>query len=87
MNQTIEMICYHDESGNVRPYRFKIHDDTGEVVVVQVRSITDKKEEKIVGTQYLIYYCLCAVNDMLRTFVVRFRKDTCRWYLVKIING
>ena len=87
MQQPIEMICYHDENGNIRPYRFKMKGDTGESITVRVRNIVDKKEEKIVGTQYLIYYCLCAVNDTLRTFKVRFKKDTCQWYLVRIIEG
>lgn len=90
MIRPIEMICIHDEDGQIRPYRFRIHGETGELVTVQVKRIVDKKEEKVasehymIGANCLIYYCQCILHGMLRTFEIRFRKDTCRWYLTGI---
>jgi hypothetical protein len=78
------MIAIHDEDGQIRPYRFRMKGETDELVTVQIRSITDRKEEKAVGVHYLIYYCLCAINDSLKTCEIRFRKDSCRWYLTGI---
>jgi len=85
MQQSIEVITVHNEDGSIRPFRFRMKDDVGEELVLQVRKIVDKREEKITGVNYKTFYCLCSVNDMNRTFVIRFRQDTCRWFLMKII--
>ena len=86
MNQAIEMICWHDENGNIRPYRFKMRDDEGESATINVSKIIWKKEEKIVGVNYLIFNLMCLVNEhMIRNFEVRFNTQNLRWYITKII--
>lgn len=86
MNQTISMISIHDLDGSVQPYRFKMKDDAREEVIIQVKNIVDKKEESYSGTKYLVYYCSCIINNYKKIFEVRYRKDTCRWCLVNIIE-
>ena len=82
----ISMICIHDENGNIRPYRFKMRDDEGESVTINVSKIIWKKEEKIVGVNYLCYNLMCLVNEeFIRNFEVRFNKDSCKWVLTRII--
>lgn len=83
--QPIDVITYHDEDGSFKPYRFRMKDDDGELLTIQVRRIVDKKEEKITGTYYNTYYCLCTVYDMSKTFELRFIRDTGRWFLMNII--
>lgn len=87
LHKPIEMICIHDESGQIRPYRFRMRDETDEMITVNIKKIVDRKAEKVKSTYYmtgvncLIFYCQCILNDALRTLEIQFRKDTCRWYL------
>lgn len=86
MNQPISMICWHSESGNVKPYRFKMKDDEGEDVVLTVSKVIWQKEERIVGVNYLCYNLMCLVNkEFIRNFEIRYNKNSCIWKLVKIV--
>jgi hypothetical protein len=60
-------------------------DETGENVVIQVKRIVDKQEERRMGIQYLIFDCLCRVGDMNKTFQLMYRKDMMKWFLTKVI--
>lgn len=85
VQQPISVITVHEEDGSIRPFRFQMKDEEGEQVTIQVKRIVDKKVEKIVGTYYNTFFCLCAVNGMNRTFEIRYRRDMCKWFLMKVI--
>jgi hypothetical protein len=77
----IEMICTFDEEGNVRPYRFRLMEND-EKITIQIKSIMDKKEERVLGKKSITFTCLCPMYDKKMIYIVKFDLDSCKWYLV-----
>ena len=83
MNKPIEVIATHDEEGHVRPYRFRLETDESSKLTFQVSRIIDKREEKRMGTTYLIF--ICRVDHASKDFELKFDKMNCKWYMGKLI--
>jgi hypothetical protein len=53
-------------------------------VVIKVDRILFKEEEKLAGNRMILYRCESIINNMQRTFELKYEISTCKWYLYKM---
>lgn len=79
----IEMIAHFPLEGLPRPMRFRVANEEGEYVSIDIESVLTKGEEKVGKEKWLVYRCECVVNGQKRFAEFKFEQATCRWFLYK----
>jgi len=80
----VEVLASFDQSGNVRPLRFRIEDDMGEKRTIKVDRIIQLEVEKLAGNIMIKYRCQSIMNNQERVFELKYERDTYKWYLFKM---
>jgi hypothetical protein len=79
----IEALVWMEPDGDVRPLRFRLEDEAGEMVVVRVEVLT-RTEERQAGNPMIVYACQGQVRGRVRRFELKYEIRACKWYLYKI---
>lgn len=82
--QAIEMIAWFNEDNYPIPLRYRITSEDKPNVVIKVDRILFKEEEKLAGNRMILYRCESIINNMQRTFELKYEISTCKWYLYKM---
>ena len=80
----IEVIAYFDNEGNIRPARFRMDSEGGEMMVITIGQILKIDEQKLAGNRMKVFDCTSQINDRKKNFQIRYELSTCRWYLYKM---
>lgn len=80
----IEVIAIFDQSGDIRPLRLRMEDETGERKIIRIDRVLQKDVEKIAGNVMIKYRCQSVLDHQERIFEVKYEKDTYKWYLFKM---
>ena len=79
----IEMVCYTDKKGNIKPIRFRmqIGDEPFQVIKIKVM---EQSTQKLAGNTFLVFKCQSIIDDSKKIFEVKYVIETCKWILYKI---
>ncbi len=80
----IEVLASFDQSGNVRPLRFRIEDNMGERRTIKVDKVILVEVEKLAGNIMIKYRCQSVMDNKERIFELKYERDTYKWYLFKM---
>ncbi|WP_430886323.1 hypothetical protein [Fusibacter sp. JL216-2] len=80
----VEVLAIFDQSGNLRPLRFRIEDNMGERKTIKVDRIILAEVEKLAGNVMIKFRCQSVFGDQARIFELKYERDTYKWYLFKM---
>lgn len=80
----IEVISYTNNSGELRPLRFRIELEDKTERVIKIDKIIVRENEKLAGNNMLIFRCQSIINNIEVIFEIKYEINTCRWILFKI---
>lgn len=80
----IEMIAWFDFKGRIHPIRFRLIDEEGKYKVISIKSIQERKKEKLAGNLMQVFLCRGIVQDKEVLFELKYEKDTDQWTLFKM---
>ncbi|MBP9920685.1 MULTISPECIES: hypothetical protein [Proteiniclasticum] len=80
----IEMIAWFDFKGRIHPIRFRLIDEDGKYQVISIKSIQERKKEKLAGNLMQVFLCRGNVQDKEVLFELKYEKDTDQWTLFKM---
>lgn len=81
IGKKIEMIVYTDKEGNMRPIKFRIENNQGERIVVQVKHAIIKNIKTFGQNKIIEYICQSIVNDKLINYKLTYETNTMQWLL------
>lgn len=79
----INLIAAFNPEGIVTPIKFQLPDG-GEVITVKIDRIVDKSSERIAGNPMMVFSCESTIDDVLKTYELKYEVLTQKWYLSKI---
>ncbi|WP_454052941.1 hypothetical protein [Clostridium sp. Marseille-Q7071] len=80
--QPIDMVAWFDSDGEIHPVKFRIVDETTEVV--KINKIICKEKEKLAGNLMMIFRCQSIINDKEKIYEIKYDLNSCKWILFKI---
>jgi hypothetical protein len=80
----IEMIAWFTNDGIPIPLRYRIVSKDKTNIVVKVGKVVTKDEEKLAGNRMLIYRCESIINNIQKTYEIKYEIETCKWFLYKM---
>ncbi len=83
VRKEIDVLCWFDQKGYPNPMRFRLVDESGENLVIKIDKIMLREFEKLAGNKMFVFTCQCVIQKMIRTVVIKYEIDNCRWILFK----
>lgn len=80
----IEVIAWFNEDDYPIPLRYKIESEDMSNVVIKVKRVVFKDEERLGRNRTFIYRCEGIINENQKIFELKYELSTCKWYLYKI---
>lgn len=80
----IEMIAWFDFKGRIHPIRFRLIDEEGKYKIISIKSIQERKKEKLAGNLMQVFLCRGIVQDKEVLFELKYEKDTDQWTFFKM---
>ncbi|HCQ88944.1 MULTISPECIES: hypothetical protein [unclassified Clostridium] len=80
--QPIDMVAWFDSDGEIHPVKFRIVDETTEVV--KINKIICKEKEKLAGNLMIIFRCQSIINNKEKIYEIKYDLNSCKWILFKI---
>lgn len=81
--QPVDMIAHFPMNGLPRPMRFRVKDENGEYLAINIERVLTKSEEKVGREIWLLYRCECVVHNQKRLAEFKYENGTCRWFIYK----
>ncbi|HAS74473.1 MAG TPA: hypothetical protein DCS67_10040 [Clostridiales bacterium UBA8960] len=83
VRKEIDMLCWFDQLGYPNPIRFRMVDELGHQLVIKIEKVITRDFEKLAGNKMFVFTCQCVVQNTLRTVVIKYEMDNCKWILFK----
>ncbi|OJV64603.1 MAG: hypothetical protein BGO41_13440 [Clostridiales bacterium 38-18] len=83
VRKEIDVLCWFDQQGYPNPVRFRIIDETKSQQVIKIDKVVTREFEKLAGNKMFVFTCQCVIQEMLRTIVIKYELESCRWILFK----
>lgn len=80
----IEMVAWFTEDGVPNPVRFRIKSDDRLMSVIKIDRVVFREKEKLAGNSMIVFRCQSIINNMDRTYELKYEVNTCKWMLYKI---
>lgn len=80
----IEMVAWFNEGGLPTPIRFKLKTNEESSLVIKIDKILFKEKEKLAGNVMYLYRCQSLIEDIEKTYELKYEINTCRWMLYKM---
>lgn len=80
----VDMVCWTDKAGIVKPVRFRITDEDQGELVIKVDRLIATDLEKLNGNKMYVYKCQSCINGVQKIIELKYELDTCKWMLWKI---
>lgn len=81
LNKAIEIIAFFDTKGMPRPYRFRVENDEGELIVYQVDSVLFRKKEVVNEIANIIVRCRGNMDGVMKEYELKYDVKNTRWSL------
>ena len=79
----IEMICFTDKKGNIKPIRFRMQIGDEPFKVIKIK-VTEQSTLKLAGNTFLVFKCQSIIDDSKKIFETKYVIETCKWILYKM---
>ena len=73
----IEMISYTDNTGYIKPIRFRMQIDDEPMEVIKIDKVIVKDTERFAGNIMLVYKCQSLIGDVMKLFEIKYELETC----------
>lgn len=83
VRKEIDVLCWFDQQGYPNPVRFRLVDESGEHMVVKIQRVITREFEKLAGNKMFVFTCQCTIQNLVRTVVIKYELDNCKWILYK----
>ncbi len=83
VKKEIDVLCWFDQQGYPNPVRFRLVDESGEHMVVKIQRVITREFEKLAGNKMFVFTCQCTIQNLVRTVVIKYELDNCKWILYK----
>lgn len=83
VRKEIEVLCWFDRQGYPNPIRFRLVDESGQHLIVKIEKVITREFEKLAGNKMFVFTCQCIIQNNLRTIVIKYEMDHCKWILFK----
>ena len=83
VRKEIDVLCWFDQQGYPNPMRFRLVDEAGENLVIKIDKVISREFEKLAGNKMFVFTCQCVIQKLVRTVVIKYEIDNCRWILFK----
>ncbi len=83
VRKEIDVLCWFDQQGYPNPMRFRLVDEAGENLVIKIDKVVTRELEKLAGNKMFVFTCQCAIQKNIRTVVIKYEIDNCKWILFK----
>lgn len=80
----IEMIAWFNSDDYPIPLRYRITAEDMSDTVIRVDKILFRQEEKLAGNRMILYRCESIINDIHKTYELKYELSNCKWYLFKM---
>ena len=84
VRKEIDVLCWFDQQGHPNPIRFRMEDETGELLIIKIGKIISREFEKLAGNKMYVFTCQCIFQDLQKVIVIKYEIDNCKWILFKI---
>jgi len=84
INKEIDMVVQHDTKGNLRPMRFRIHGDYGQLIVIGIDKIVSVEHVGENKNPVRAYMCKSIVEGIERIYELRFIVVNMKWILYRM---
>jgi hypothetical protein len=81
LNEPVEVIALFDKTGMPMPYKFRIEDSEGSLLVYKVDSILFRKEENVNKSSNIIVRCKWNIDGVLKEYELKYDVTNTRWSL------
>ena len=83
VKKEIDVLCWFDQQGYPNPVRFRLVDESGEHLVVKIQRVITRDFEKLAGHKMFVFTCQCTIQNLVRTVVIKYELENCKWILYK----
>lgn len=85
INVPIEMIARCSTVGEMQPIKFRVEDETHQMITLKVEEVVYKKESIFAGIKTFEYGCKTKIEDKEQIIEVRYHVATHKWTIKKIV--
>lgn len=86
LNIPTQVICSCNTSGEFTPIRFRYETPSCELITVDVLSVDSRTYEGMGSAYEMNYVCRGKLNNMIKTYYLRYYIPTHRWTITSITN-
>ncbi|WP_291579889.1 hypothetical protein [Clostridium sp. UBA6640] len=80
--QPIDMVAWFDSDGEIHPVKFRVVNETTEVV--KINKVIYREKEKLAGNLMIIFRCQSNINNREKIYEIKYDLNSCKWILFKI---
>jgi hypothetical protein len=84
VSKPIEAISWSSKKGEIRPLRFKLEEQEGQITVIKVDRIIQIERSQRAGDHAFVFTCQSEFNGTERIYALRYSLLNCTWVLYKI---
>lgn len=84
-NYPIDVISLCSVDGGIQPLRFRLKDDSQQLVRVDILEVVDVKVIPIVGIEAQIFLCRCKAGETCHMFELKYTIRSHCWCLYRIV--
>ena len=85
INVPIEMISKCSPLGEMVPIKFRMEDDSHQMLTIKVNEIIYKKESQYAGVKTFEYGCRTTLEEKEQLIEVRYHVSTHKWTIKKVV--
>jgi len=82
--QSIEVVSYTDNKGNIKPLRLRLQKEDETFKVIKVDKVIIKETEKLAGNIMFVFKCQSLIDNVMKIFEIKYDLKTCKWMLYKM---
>ncbi len=77
-NRDIDVISSHTKDGKIRPMRFRMIDDTGNTMVIDVGQVGFAERRGDKKNPIMAYSCRSVIDDCMKSYELHFAPMDCK---------
>ena len=78
------MIASFTREGIPTPIRFKYYNEDEGTDIIKIDRVVFRETEKFAGNIMIVFRCQSLINDIQRSYEIKYELATCKWILFKI---
>lgn len=80
----IQMVAWFEEDGSPHPIKFRLLNEEQCWSTVKIDKVIIVEREKLAGNPMHVFQCQSLINNVLKTYELKYELNTCKWMLFKM---